>query len=122
MYAQPPSIIVVNSGALVAGALTTVALATPGVGFRYRIASWSWGVPRNAAAGTGIDFVLLDSLGGRYWQINGYSFGGKSSEYINFPEPGLPLAPNTGLSFQAIATVAGGIVTYSASYFVDSIS
>jgi len=123
MLPRPPSTVIINSAALIAGTITTVILAAPGAGKAYRLLIWAAGIPRNPGAGAGVDFNLIETgAGTRIWQLNGFSAASSSYFHVGWPVPGILVTVNQGISAQAIATAAGGVATYNLAYYIDNIN
>lgn len=117
-YRRPPIIVQFTSAALIAGTISPVVVAAPGVGLNYRIAGAGGYISRLVGAGTIVDIQFFSTTIG-FLRLGGLSIAGLPGDMIMFPEPGLPLDNNGAINANISATVAGGVAYLHLYYYID---
>ena len=117
-YSVPPAVASVSSAAHIVGTVNTLVIAAPGVGNTIRLVGLHVKINRNSGAA----IVDENISGGVQVASVCLSLAGVSAIDINIPPPGIQLGNNQALNLASVSTVAAGLSTITAYYFIDNIS
>lgn len=123
-YRTPPQVAFAafNTNGAINTDTTTVVIAAPGAGKSLRIVGFVGWLNQNA---TGVVRLhIIDSLtsGIFYGIVIGAVGGGGNGFSYNFPEPGILLSTEAGLSVTHASSVATQPVRVNTYYYIDSVS